>query len=266
MSQVTRIVGVNFLNARPLLAGLEVGIPAPFQYSFSTAEPAACADGLAAGTAELGLVPVAALPFLSTVRALPTLGVASRQEVTSVLLVCRTPPEDVRVLAAHSASRTSVVLARLLLAARWGASPAIRSARPPLGAMLQGADAAVVIGDPALAVRGRSGLLEIDLAAAWVEWTGLPFVFALWGLASAAPGGSALLVSESFAYAEAHWESLVPAWAAAHGVAPQEARRYLDESLVFRLGDAERQGVERFLRLAAAAELLPRVGGVWREG
>jgi chorismate dehydratase len=266
VTRVVRIVGVKFLNARPLLAGLEAGIPAPFPYAFSTAEPAACAEALAAGTAELGLVPVGALPFLSAVRALPNLGVASRHEVTSVLLVSRTPLEDVRILAAHSASRTSVVLARLLLAARWGAFPAIRTMRPPLEDMLHDADAAVIIGDPALAVRGRTGMTEIDLAAAWVEWTGQPFVFAVWGLTATAPEGSALLMSDSLTFAEAHWKRLVPAWSSAHGVEQHSACRYLEQSLVFRLGDEERQGMENFLRLAANAGLLPERDEVWHVG
>ena len=81
-----RIVGVQYLNARPLLAGLEAGIAAPFSYAFSTAEPAVCADSLAAGSAVAGLVPVASLPHLTAVHALPGLGIAARGAVLSVLL------------------------------------------------------------------------------------------------------------------------------------------------------------------------------------
>ncbi|MGZ6028896.1 MAG: MqnA/MqnD/SBP family protein, partial [Myxococcaceae bacterium] len=125
------IVGVRFLNARPLLAGLEASLPAPFAYRFSTAEPSECAEQLGAGGAIAGLVPAAALPFLPGVRALPTLGVAARQEVRSVLLISRVPLRKVRTLAAHAASRSSVALARLLLAERWGVRPQVVEARPP---------------------------------------------------------------------------------------------------------------------------------------
>ena len=258
------IVGVRFLNARPLLAGLEAGIAAPFAYDFATAEPSVCAERLGSGRVVTGLVPVATLPAMPDVRALPTLGVACRQEATSVLLVSRVAPEKIRTLAAHTASRTSVALARLLLADRWGVTPRITPARPPLEAMLADADAAVLIGDAALKVHGRSGVLEIDLAAAWVEWTGLPFVFAVWGAAPTAPEGLDVVLEASLRFAEGNWERLLPRWAEAHGIGLAETRHYLERTLCYRLSDAERAGMTEFLRRAAACGVLPAAREVWR--
>jgi predicted solute-binding protein len=258
------IVGVRFLNARPLLGGLEAGLPAPFAYRFSSAEPAVCADLVTRGEAVAGLIPVAALAHLPEVGAMPRLGIACRQEATSVLLVSKVPLPAVHTLAAHTASRSSVALARLLLAERWGVAPRLVPAAPPLATMLAGADAAVVIGDPALAVRGRSGLLEVDLAAAWVEWTGLPFVFAVWGVRREAPAETDALFDASLDYSHAHWEELLARWARAHGVTVERTREYLERTLTYRLGDAERAGMEEFLRRAAAAGILPRREGVWR--
>jgi predicted solute-binding protein len=257
------IVGVQFLNARPLLAGLEAGITAPFPYAFSTTEPADCAEALRQGGALAGLIPVAALPYLPDVRAVPDLGVAAREEARSVLLISQVPLAQVRTLAAHTASRSSVALARLLLAECWGARPRVLPARPPLDAMLALADAAVIIGDPALAVHGRTALLEIDLAQAWVKWTGLPFVFAVWGVRLGAPAGLASLFAASLAYAREEWERLIPVWAAAHGVAEEETREYLEQTLTHSLGSREREGLQEFLRRAAEARLLPRCGEVW---
>ena len=258
------IVGVRFLNARPLLGGLEAGIAAPFAYSFTSAEPAVCADLVLRGEAVAGLVPVAVLPYLPEVSAVPRLGIACREEATSVLLVSKVPPEQVRTLPAHTATRSSEAHAPLLLAERWGAMPLVIPAQPPLEAMLAGADAAVVIGDPALALRGRSGLLEIDLAAAWVEWTGRPFVFAVWGVRSEAPAGIEALLDDSLAYSLSRWEALLPRWAETHGVELERTRIYLERTLTYRLGDEERAGMEEFLRRAAATGLLPRREGVWR--
>ncbi len=266
MAAPVELVGVQFLNARPLLAGLEAGLEAPFPYRFSSAEPAVCADRLGAGRVAAGLVPVAALAGADGVTALPGLGVAARREVTSVLLVSRVEPAAVRTLAAHTASRTSVALARLLLRERWGADPRIVPARPPLEDMLSGADAAVIIGDPALAVHGRTGLLEVDLAGAWVEWTGLPFVFAVWGLSGGAPTELPGLLTASLEYAERRWDRLVPVWAAEHGVAEDETRRYLGETLTYRLTDKERTGMEEFLRRGASAGVLAPRSGVWHVG
>jgi chorismate dehydratase len=258
------IVGVRFLNARPLLAGLEAGIPSRLCYRLATAEPSACADELALGNAVAGLIPVAALPEIPDAFALPSLGVAARGEVRSVLLITRQPLSRVRTLAAHTASRTSVVLAQLLLAERWGARPRVVPARPPLAAMLENADAAVLIGDPALRVSGCTGFEEVDLAAAWAEWTKLPFVFAVWGIRSAAPNGIGSLLEESFAFAVEHWAQLVPQWAEAHDVDVAATRDYLGETLSYRLADAERKGVDEFLARAARAGLLPGRREVWR--
>ncbi len=251
------IVGVHYLNARPLLAGLEEGVAAPFRYCFATAEPAECAVALACGTAAAALVPVAALPNLGTVRVVPNLGIACRGAVTSVLLVTRVPLPAIRRLAAHAASLTSITLARLLLAERWGARPLVVPARPPLEAMLAEAEAAVLIGDPALSTIGTTGLCEVDLGDAWQAWTGLPFVFAVWAARAEAPAALDTLLDASLAHAEANWERLVPVWAAAHRQSPDKVRRYLRETLHFRLDDEDRRATEAFLRRAAAAGVLP---------
>ena len=263
MSEPVWIVGVRFLNARPLLAGLEAGLPAPFSYRLTTAEPAECAVQLGDGRAVAGLVPVAVLPSLPDVRVLPGLGIAARGEVGSVLLITRVPLVKIHTLAVHTASRTSVALARLLLAERWGVRPHIVPARPPLEAMLESAEAAVVIGDPALHVRGRTGHLEVDLAGAWVEWTGMPFVFAIWGVRPTAPEALGSLLEASLTYAREHWHALVPRWAAAHGVSAEETARYLGEALTHDVGEAEHRGLNEFLRRAAAAGVLAPCPEPW---
>lgn len=251
------IVGIRYLNSRPLLAGLEAGIPAPFPYRFLTGDPSACADRLATGEAVAGLVPVAVFPTLPGVRMAADLGVACKREAGSVLLVSRVPLRRITTLAAHAASRTSVVLARMLLAEVWGTTPRVTERRTPLDAFEDDCDAAVVIGDPALELRGRTGFIEVDLGAAWVEWTGLPFVFAVWGALPEAPPGVGDLVEESHAFALAHWDDLLPNWAHGHGVTEDAARRYLQVTLHHRLEEAEHRAVDVFLARATAAGLLP---------
>lgn len=258
------IVGVKFLNARPLLAGLEAGLPAAVPYAFSVAEPAACAELLRQGHAQVGLVPVAALPQLSGIVAYPNLGIAARCETTSVLLVSRVPLSQVRVLAAHTASRTSVILARLLLKARYGVDPQVIPAAPPVESMLAQAEAAVLIGDPAMAVDGSAGLYRCDLAAEWMAWRGKPFVFALWGMLPTLGDHVPALLQASYLYARQHWHELLPQWAAAHGASLPRTRDYLERRLHFQLGEEERGAVEEFLQLAAEGGLLPRrEGGLW---
>ncbi len=257
MSRPAHFVGVRFLNSRPLVAGLEAGLPAPFPFTYAAADPAECAAVLASRTAAAALVPVVALSQTPWAHPLAGLGVACRGAVGSVLLVSKVPLEEIRVLAAHAASRTSEVLARLLIAERTGKKPAVTRCSPPLEEMLRCADAAVVIGDAAMRLCGRTGLLEIDLGAAWREWTGLPFVFAQWAVDERAPGGAAALLERSLAWAEQHWEQLLPRWAAQHALAFEEVREYLGERLHFRLDANDQRGKDAFLQLAAARGVLP---------
>lgn len=257
MRRTINLAGVEYLNARPLLAGLEAGIAAPFPYTLTRDDPAHCAAALASGAARVATVPVAALAELPGARVVPALGIACRREASSVLLFSRRPLAAIRTLAVHAASRTSAALARLLLAERWAARPVVVPADPPLAAMLGRADAALVIGDAAFAAR-REVEPALDLGLAWTEWTGLPFVFAVWALVGRAPGGLATTLEASLAYGEAHRDHLTPRWAAEHGVSGDLAARYLGETLTFRLGDAERAGLGEFVARAAAAGVLPR--------
>lgn len=250
------VVGIRYLNSRPLLAGLEAGIPALFPYRFRTGDPAFCAARLLGGDALAGLVPVAVLPSLPGLRLIADLGVACRREALSVLLVSRVPLKRINHLAAHAASRTSVVLARLLMAELWGVTPRITELRSPLEALEGECDAALVIGDPALELRGRTGWAEVDLGSEWVRWTGLPFVFAVWGALPGAPDGIGDLVEASYGFARENWDALLPRWAQSHGLEPGAARHYLETALHNRLGIDEFQAVELFLQRATAAGLL----------
>ena len=257
VSAPPRFVGVRFLNSRPLVAGLEGGIPAPFPFTYTAAEPAECAAALASRTAAAALVPVVALPQTPWARPLAGLGVACRGAVHSVLLVSKVPLARIRRLAIHAASRTSEVLARLLLGERAGATPAVERCAPPLETMLEAGDAAVVIGDVAMRIRGRTGLFEVDLGEAWRDWTGLPFVFAQWAIDELAPYGTARLLEDSLSYAEQHWDELLPIWATRHDLALAEVRSYLQKCLHFRLDPRDEQGRTAFLELARARGLLP---------
>ena len=164
------------------------------RYQIDRTSPSDCAARLAAGTADIGLVPIAALAANPTLRILPGCTIASKGRVRSLLLVRRAaqPLAALRSIGADTASRTTLAYARILFH-RWG-NPAVPFL--PLAAdldrMLDNADAAILIGDPALlALEERENRLERtgkllvyhDLAEEWTTLTGLPFVSAVWGIA-----------------------------------------------------------------------------------
>jgi predicted solute-binding protein len=219
--------------------------------------PSECADRLASGQADLGIVP----SFELTRQDLDVVqgaGIACHGPVRSILLVSSKPAPEIRTLAADSSSRTSVQLARVVLARRYGATPCVAAHPPDLPSMLRTADAALLIGDSALRVdpAGLSGYVY-DLGAEWVEMTGLPMVFAVWaGRKGAVTPQVEAAFLESCRYGRDHLEDIVAAEAPARGFAPDLVRDYLTRNIVHELGPREYQGMRLFLeyasRLAAA--------------
>jgi cyclic dehypoxanthinyl futalosine synthase len=177
-SRIT-IASVGYLNAWPLTSRID-----PERYHVIADHPATVARMLDERTVDLALVPVAAVLDDPDLRILPGFCIGASGPVQSVLLVAETPPESWETVILDGVSRTSVVLARLLLA-----GPLKDRLRPDLRVIAgepgsgipsaQGTTAAVVIGDAARDLPERV-TERIDLAELWTRWTGLPFVFAVW--------------------------------------------------------------------------------------
>ena len=112
---------------------------------------------------------------------MPGVAIASDGDVATVAVFTRKPIDQVETLALDLSSRTSVALTRVLCAKRWGIAPKFTPAEPDLEAMLQKADAALVIGDPAFDIDpAKQDVTKIDLGGEWKALTGLPFVYAMW--------------------------------------------------------------------------------------
>ena len=254
-----RIAAIEFLNAAPLMWGLE----ADTRFALAYTLPSACADALRDGTADLGVIPAIELARIPGLVGLADLGVAvadqAGAEVRSILLVSQRPAAQVRTVVLDAASRTSVVLAQLLLRRRWGA--AATAVTPGAGAgwreALETADAVLLIGDPALQLRisGAARHLHVyDLAQEWRAWTGLPFVFALWGVRAPAfeahRGWLVARLQAALAAGLEASEELVRMWAPRLQIAPAEVRRYLAENVAYRLTAAHHHGLRRFVQMA----------------
>ncbi len=222
--------------------------------------PAECADRMASGDADVGILPSFELTR-QNLEVVPGAGIAAHGAVRSILLVCSRPPSEIRSLAADSSSRTSVQLARVILERRFGASPAITPHAPDLPAMLRHADAALVIGDPALRIDpAANGIHVYDLGAEWQALTGLPMVFAVW---AARPGIVTPELTRAFRnsmhYGRRRIAEIVALEAPRRGFPPQLVQDYLERRIVHELGPREYEGMDLFLRYAAeTAHLQPR--------
>ncbi|GGX62716.1 menaquinone biosynthetic enzyme MqnA/MqnD family protein [Streptomyces minutiscleroticus] len=181
-----RVGHIQFLNCLPLYWGLaRTGTLLDFELTKDT--PEKLSEKLAQGDLDIG--PVTLMEFLrhaDDLVAFPDIAVGCDGPVMSCVIVSKVPLEqlDGARVALGSTSRTSVRLAQLLLAERIGVRPSYYTCPPDLGLMMQEADAAVLIGDAALRASlhdaPKYGLDVHDLGAMWKEWTGLPFVFAVW--------------------------------------------------------------------------------------
>ncbi|MFC7310030.1 menaquinone biosynthetic enzyme MqnA/MqnD family protein [Streptomyces monticola] len=181
-----RVGHIQFLNCLPLYWGLaRTGTLLDLELTKDT--PEKLSEQLVRGDLDIG--PITLVEFLKhsdQLVAMPDIAVGCDGPVMSCVIVSQLPLDrlDGARVALGSTSRTSVRLAQLLLAEHIGVEPDYYTCPPDLGVMMQEADAAVLIGDAALRANlhdgPRLGLQVHDLGQMWKDWTGLPFVFAVW--------------------------------------------------------------------------------------
>ncbi len=211
--------------------------------------PSVCAEKLARGEADAGLIPSIEFRRIPGLVRVEGLGIAADSEVRSVLLVSKVSREKIRSVSLDPASRTSAVLTRLLLKRVYGLDPEYR------GRGGAPADAELVIGDPALKAR-LSGLVVLDLAAEWKSWTGFPFVFAFWAVRREAwREGLERVFERAHLFAMENFDAMVEeelsSLAAGAGLSRAMIEDYLRHCLHYRLSEADEKGLALFYRLAA---------------
>ena len=250
-----RIGVVDYVNSRPLARGLEKE-RASGRFELRYLSPARIADQLAAGELDVGLLPSIELARIAGLAVVPGIAIAATHEVRSVLLVSQVPIAEIRRLAVDENSRTSAALVRILLEERYGLRPATEPAAPRLAEMLAGADAALLIGDPALRV-DRERYVVLDLAGEWLELTGLPFVFAVWAVREERASLELdQLFARSLATGMAELESIVAETAVETGLPAAVLRDYYRRNLRFEMGATEQRGLAEFLLRAERAGLV----------
>jgi chorismate dehydratase len=227
-----------------------------FDLDFTT--PARCADAIRSGAADIGIIPSIEYQRIAGTSVLPGLSIAAKSAVRSVLLLSNRPIEDVRTVAMDNSSRTSVALLGVLLRRFYGVQFASIAAEPDAGAMLQRADAALLIGDPALTYGGPARVY--DLAAEWKRFTGLPFVFALW---VGRPGADVASLKGDFAasrdFGLKHIDDIAAEHATRLGMNPEAVKVYLTENINYTLDEENVRGLELFHLLARELGILESV-------
>jgi chorismate dehydratase len=270
-----RVAGIRFLNPAPLMWDFEHpphNIALAERYQVEYMLPSECADRLAAGSADIGLVPIASLATIPGLRILPGCTIASKGRVRSLLLVRRAarPLNKLRSVAADIASRTTLAYSRILFHKWDNPDVLFVPMAADLDAMLDRADAAILIGDPALmALEERANRSERtgeelayhDLAEEWRSITGLPFVSAVWGAGIACSRFLDESITKDFIASRDHGlrniDALAAEWSRRIPLSEGTIRSYLTTNIHYVLDEECAEGMSGFFRMAADLGVLP---------
>lgn len=254
MAGSLRVGAVEYLNSKPLIYRLREVAP---HAELVLDVPSKLADGLKAGWLDVALVPVFECFRHPHYAVVSDACIASEGPVYSVKLFSRCAVEQIRSVSLDEGSRTSVALVKILLGERHGVRP--RWEGLPMGARAEEAttDAVLLIGDRAIHPPAGQWSEVWDLGGQWTQWTGLPFVFAVW---AARPDvdlcgiGAALQAVRDWGVA--HVPEIAAGEGPRVGMTAEECRRYFTVNLHYYLGERERRGLELFYEKAQARGLL----------
>lgn len=279
-----RISIVEYLNTAPLVWGFTEG-PLAGKYDLSFTLPSKCAEALRSGEVDVAIIPAIEYQRIENLVTLPGIAIAAKREVRSILVVSKKPIDRVKRIALDTSSRSSAALVRLLATESWRIQPEFIDAAPDPVAMLAQADAALVIGDPALRISvkldylfgkkpvegaccqgdpdelpvpGYPALYVYDIAFQWQEMTGKPCVLAIWA------GRKDKLTPEVLAdfqaskqFGVSHIGDIAEAASVKLDLPASVLESYLHDNIDFSLDEANLAGLNLYFEKCAAAGLIP---------
>ena len=253
-AQKLRVVAADFLNSLPLT--IEVASDDFFEFDYVV--PSEGARRLVEEEADIALLPVAALAEIGGLEVVPGPCIGANGRVDSVVIVSDVPLDRIERLWVDSASRTSVVLARIYLEAiGHGDIPFVRMHGEEILNRVGGNDAGLLIADIAFE-RSHGFRYRHDLGDAWKRLTGEPFVFAVWAARPGVLDDSVVeRLNRRFWDGLARRHQIVAEWSQDHGVERARVAEYLDERIQYNLNRAAWNGMQEFFRVASNRGLLP---------
>lgn len=238
---------VSYLNTAPFVYGLRHNNPLTSGWNYSLAIPAVCAQKLLEGNCDVGLVPVAILPKLGEYHLIGDTCIGADGAVDSVVLLHDVPLEEITQVALDYQSRTSVNLCRLLMRDYWKKDVEYIDTQSDVHKYAEGTTAAVLIGDRVFEHASEFGYVT-DLSQAWKDWTGLPFVFAVWASRKKMPAAFTESFNNQVGLGLLHMDEVIEEARAKYPpYFPVE--NYLRNKISYTLNDRARQGMETFLTM-----------------
>src|SRR2546421_2092360 len=260
MSTITdlpRIAASSYLNTAPLIWSFLHGSQRDAVELFTDTAPARCAEMLERGEVDAALVPVIEYQRIPNIAVVPDVCVGSRSAVRSVVLVTRRNNlKKIERVALDESSRTSVALVKIIFREFLDFEPEWKTSKPDLKSMLAHADAALIIGDPAMKIP-RDQFRVFDLATLWHEFPGFGFVFAMWMVRN---DSDEKLRAIDFAAARdeglAHVDEIAAENETLVGLSREEIRTYLTENIAFRVDEEMQKGLTLYFELAGKHQLI----------
>ena len=259
-----RVSAISYLNTAPLMWDFENPpqrdeLKKEFNVSYTL--PSNCANALRDGSADIGIIPIAAYPSIPDLMIVPNVAIAAHGAVRSILLVSEKPLEEIESVALDSSSRTSAALTRILFDQFYKLQPRFEEASPHLEQMLANHDSALLIGDCALKV-DRERYRTWDLADEWKRLTGKPFVFAFWAIrGNRATSHDLQHMAQVFQRSRdaglRHLPELVQSWSRKIDLQHESIREYLTHNIHYHLEPEFIEGIKLFFTYGAESGILP---------
>ena len=276
-----RISIVEYLNTAPLVRGFTFG-PLSGKYQLSFAVPSQCSEALRRGEVDIAIIPAIEVERIDGLVVLPNLSISSKKSVRSLLLVSKKPVQEIRRVALDRSSRSTQALVRILCAKCWHIAPEFFQSLPDLPGMLEQADAALIIGDPALrlalnaeasSTRDAAGevlfpaefagfassstLFLYDVVEQWRAFTNLPAVLAVWAARREAATPEVIQdFQDSLALGMQHLPAISAEASRVLRLPEHKLTRYLTENIDYTLDEENLRGLQRYYDLAAELNLI----------
>jgi chorismate dehydratase len=254
-----RIAASSYLNTAPLIWSFTHGSQRDAVELFTDTAPARCAEMLERGEVDAALVPVIEYQRIPDIAIVPNVCVGSKTAVRSVVLATRKNNlKKIERVALDESSRTSAALVKIIFREFLGFEPQWKTAAPDLKSMLTDADAALIIGDPAMKIP-RDQFRVFDLAALWHEFTGFGFVFAMW-MARKDRVEKIRVIDFAAARDEgmANLDDIAAGYEKQMDLSEDEMKTYLTQNILFHVGEEMQKGLARFFELAHKHHLIDR--------
>jgi chorismate dehydratase len=249
-----RISASAYSNTAPLIWSFLYGTLKQTAELILDNAPARSAELLINKRVNYALVPVIASQYIPDVRLVPGVCVGAEKKVQSVCLITKGGDlKDARKIALDRSSRTSQILTKIIFREFFAREPEWIEAEPDINAMLEAADAALLIGDPTLSLN-HSQISKHDLVELWRSYTGYGFVFAMW---MTFLGSSEIDFALAREEGLAHIDEIAKNYSPQIGLSFDEMRNYLQNNICYTPSESMLDGLELYLKLANKCCLTP---------